>query len=151
MGSREVKIMDAEKLENFDFELVSPEKKLMSEKAWQVTIPGEMGNFGVRAGHSSLVSSIRPGVVEIVSNEGDAPIKIFIAGGFADVTATNCTILAEQATMLSELNQDVIVETISTLESKLAATNDNVEKVRYTRELKLEKAKLTAVTGTLTV
>jgi len=89
--------MDATNVQQFDFELVSPERKLMSEKAWQVTIPGEMGNFGVRAGHSSLVSAIRPGVVEIVENEGDAPTKIFIAGGFADVTAMNCTILAEQA------------------------------------------------------
>ena len=58
--------MDAQKLENFDFELVSPERKLMSKKAWQVTIPGYEGDFGVRAGHASLVSSIRAGVVEIV-------------------------------------------------------------------------------------
>ena len=143
--------MDAVNTENFDFELVSPERKLMSETAWQVTIPGEMGNFGVRAGHSSLVSAIRPGVVEIVTNEGDEPTKIFIAGGFADVTATNCTILAEQATMLSEMNQDDIEKSINDLEGKLAATNDNVEQVRYTRELTLEKAKLTAVSGSLVI
>jgi len=143
--------MDAQKLENFDFELVSPERKLMSETAWQVTIPGYEGDFGVRAGHSSLVSSIRPGVVEIVANQGDAPTKIFIAGGFADVTATNCTILAEQAIKIDELNQEEIETAISDLEDKLAATNDNVEQVRYTRELTLEKAKLTAVTGSLSV
>ncbi len=84
---------------NFDFELVSPEKKLLSEKAWQVTIPGEEGTFGVRAGHSSLVSYIRPGVVEVIFNQGDEPKKIKVQGGFADVTATNCTILAEEAEM----------------------------------------------------
>ena len=143
--------MDATNVQQFDFELVSPERKLMSEKAWQVTIPGEMGNFGVRAGHSSLVSAIRPGVVEIVENEGDAPTKIFIAGGFADVTAMNCTILAEQAIKLDEMSQETIEKSINDLEGKLAATNDNVEQVRFTRELALEKAKLTAVTGTLVV
>ncbi|MEM7617869.1 MAG: ATP synthase F1 subunit epsilon [Pseudomonadota bacterium] len=143
--------MSEQNTQQFDFELVSPERKLMSEKAWQVTVPGEMGDFGVRAGHSSLVSSIRPGVVEIVANEGDEATKIFIAGGFADVTATNCTILAEQALKLEELNQEEIEKNISDLEGKLSATNDNVEQVRFTRELTLEKAKLTAVTGTLTV
>ena len=113
--------MDATNVQQFDFELVSPERKLMSEKAWQVTIPGEMGNFGVRAGHSSLVSAIRPGVVEIVENEGDAPTKIFIAGGFADVTAMNCTILAEQAIKLDEMSQETIEKSINDLEGKLAA------------------------------
>ncbi len=141
--------MDAEKLNNFDFELVSPERKLMSEKAWQVTIPGEEGNFGVRAGHSSIVSSIRPGVVEIVTEAGAEPTKIFIAGGFADVTASNCTVLAEEATMLGDLNQDDIEQEVADLEGKLSATNDKVEVIRYTKQLALAKAKLTAVTGVL--
>jgi F-type H+-transporting ATPase subunit epsilon len=136
-------------MNNFDFELVSPERKLMSEKAWQVTIPGYEGDFGVRAGHASVVSNIRPGVVEIVSNEGDTPTKIFIAGGFADVTATNCTVLAEEATMLSDLDQSEIEKDVSDLESKLSAANDAVETIRYTKQLTLAKAKLTAVSGVL--
>lgn len=141
--------MDAEKLNNFDFELVSPERKLMSEKAWQVTIPGYEGDFGVRAGHSSIVSNIRAGVVEIVTEQGAAPTKIFIAGGFADVTATNCTVLAEEAMMLEDLKQDVIEKEITDLEGKLTSAKDTVEKIRYTKQLALAKAKLTAVTGVL--
>lgn len=139
----------SEQTENFDFELVSPERKLMSEKAWQVTIPGEEGDFGVRAGHSSLVSSIRPGVVEIISNQGDKPVKIFIAGGFADVTASNCTVLAEEALKLEELDQSEIEKEISSLESKLADTKDEIEVSRFTKQLALAKAKLTAITVTL--
>ncbi len=135
--------------ENFDFELVSPERKLMSEKAWQVTIPGQEGNFGVRANHSSVVSSIRPGVVEIISTQGAAPTKIFIAGGFADVTASNCTILAEEAMMLEDLNQDQIEKDIADLEKSLAATKDKVEQIRFTKQLEMANAKLTAVTGTI--
>ena len=135
--------------ENFDFELVSPERKLMSEKAWQVTIPGQEGNFGVRANHSSVVSSIRPGVVEIISTQGAAPTKIFIAGGFADVTASNCTILAEEAMMLEDLNQDQIEKDIADLEKSLAATKDKVEQIRFTKQLEMANAKLIAVTGTI--
>lgn len=129
----------------FDFELVSPEAKLMSEKAWQVTIPGEEGDFGVRAQHSALVSTIRPGVVEIISKQGDAPVRIFIAGGFADVTAMNCTILAEEATMVSDFNADDIKSEIADLEKKLSDAKDNIEIARYTKQLSLSKAKLNAI------
>lgn len=142
---------DVQNMTDFDFELVSPERKLMSEKAWQVTIPGFEGDFGVRAGHSSLVSNIRPGVVEIISKQGDAPTNIFIAGGFADVTATNCTVLAEEATMLSDLNEGEIEAEISDLQEKLSSSSDDVKIIRYTKQLTLAKAKLTAVTGVLTV
>ena len=130
---------------NFDFELVSPERKLMSEKAWQVTIPGKEGDFGVRAGHSSLVSFIRPGVVEIITSEGDKPTKIFIAGGFADVTASNCTVLAEEAMKVEDLDKGAIEKEISDLSSKLEKAADEIETARYTKQLSLAKAKLSAV------
>jgi F-type H+-transporting ATPase subunit epsilon len=133
--------------DNFDFELVSPERKLMSEKAWQVTIPGLEGDFGVRANHSSVVSSIRAGVVEIISNEGDAPTKIFIAGGFADVTATNCTILAEEATMVDDLDQSAVEKEISDAQALLSSAQDDIERGRATKQLALAQAKLTAATG----
>ena len=136
-------------MQNFDFELVSPEKKLMSEKAWQVTIPGYEGDFGVRAGHSSVVSNIRAGVVEIISEQGSEPTKVFIAGGFADVTATNCTVLAEEAMMLADLDQSDVEKEVSDLESKLSNAQDDIETMRYTKQLALAKAKLTAVTGVL--
>src|SRR5690242_3392329 len=94
----------AEAQQTFNFELVSPEKILVSEPAWQVVVPGEEGYFGVRAGHMSLIAAIRPGVVEVWANEASAPQKIFIAGGFADVTANNCSILAEQAVNVNEID-----------------------------------------------
>lgn len=135
--------------DNFDFELVSPERKLMSEKAWQVTIPGEEGDFGVLANHSALVSSIRAGVIEIISEQGAEPTKVFIAGGFADVTASNCTVLAEEAIMLSDLNKEEIEKEISGLSSKLENASDDIETARYTKQLAIANAKLTAITGVL--
>ena len=131
----------------FDFELVSPEKKLMSEKAWQVTIPGYEGDFGVRANHSALVASIRPGVVQVVSKEGDKPTNIFIAGGFADVTAGNCTVLAEEAVMVSDLNKSDLEAENEVLNMKLSEAKDDVEKARYENQLALNKAKMNAVSS----
>lgn len=132
---------------NFDFELVSPEKKLMSEKAWQVTIPGYEGDFGVRANHSALVASIRPGVVQVLSKEGDAPTKIFIAGGFADVTADNCTILAEEAIMITDLKQSDLDAEMSKLERDLANAKDDIERARYKNQMALNKAKMVALSS----
>ena len=71
----------------FHFELVSPAKKLIEEPAFQVVLPGEVGDVGVRKGHASLVVSARPGVVEILREQGGTPERLFIAGGFADITA----------------------------------------------------------------
>lgn len=133
----------------FSFELVSPERKLLSEDAWQVTIPGEEGTFGVRAGHCSLVSSIRPGVVEVVSEEGAEAKKIFIAGGFADVTATNCTVLAEEAVSVDDLNKEEVEQDIRNLGEDLGRAKDDVSKARIEKTIEVTKAKLTAITGTL--
>jgi F-type H+-transporting ATPase subunit epsilon len=126
----------------FNFELVSPERKLLAEPAWQVTIPGEDGTFGVRAGHMSLVASIRTGVVEVVSAPGEAAQKIFITGGFADVTATNCTVLAEEAVNVADLDAAKLEHEISQLKEKLNVASDDVEKARLNRHLVTATAKL---------
>lgn len=129
---------------NFNFELVSPERVLVSEPAWQVTIPGEEGYFGVRAGHMSLMAAIRPGVVEVFAKQGDAPKKIFISGGFADVTGTNCTILAEQAMNVSDLNVAALEQDIANLNDVLKVTSDAAEKSVLQKKLTLATLKLSA-------
>lgn len=129
----------------FNFELVSPEKVLVSEPAWQVVVPGEEGYFGVRAGHMSLIAAVRAGVVEVTAKEGDAPRKIFIAGGFADVTATNCTILAEQAVNVNELDASAIQQELSSLNEELKVAVDAAEKLSLHKRIALATIKLQAV------
>lgn len=136
-------------MNTFNFELVSPDRKLMSEPAWMVTIPGEDGTFGVRAGHMSLVASIRPGVVEVITESGKPAQKIFIAGGFADVTATNCTVLAEEAVNVADLSAEKIEQEIKNLTEDMAAATGDVEKARLSRALMLAKARLAAISGKL--
>ncbi|MBN8521809.1 MAG: ATP synthase F1 subunit epsilon [Alphaproteobacteria bacterium] len=133
-------------MDTFNFELVSPDRKLMSESAFQVTIPGEDGTFGVRAGHMSLVASIRPGVIEVVPEKGAPTQKIFISGGFADVTATNCTVLAEEAIKVADLDMPAIESEIKSLSEDMASGRDPIETARIQRRLDLAKAKLAAAT-----
>ncbi len=128
----------------FNFELVSPDKILVSEPAWQVVIPGEEGYFGVRAGHMSLIAAVRAGVVEITKTEGAAPEKIFIAGGFADVTAKNCTILAEQAVNVKELDAPAIEQDIAKLNDDLKTVDGIAQKTMLHKKLQLATIKLQA-------
>ena len=131
----------------FTFELVSPERKLMSGAAKMVVIPGEEGDFGVLPGHSSLISTIRPGVVEITMADDNETHRIFVAGGFADVTPNNCTVLAEEAVRIDDLNQADLEQTIRNLTEDLTMVKDDLEKARISRKLTLARAKLQGVTG----
>lgn len=131
----------------FSFELVSPERRLISEPARMVTIPGQEGDFGVLAGHMSLVATIRPGVVEVVPANGNEVRRIFIAGGFADVSANNCTILAEEAINVADLNQADLDQTVRNLREDLGLATDEIEKARVRHRLEQALAKLEAVSG----
>lgn len=83
------------------FELVSPEKKLASMQVAMVVVPGSEGDFGVLPGHAPMMSTIRPGIIEIYATEGTAPSARYeIDGGFAEVTPEGLTILAESATAI---------------------------------------------------
>lgn len=135
----------ADAQQTFNFELVSPERILVSEPAWQVVIPGEEGYFGVRAGHMSLIAAIKPGVVEVYKSEGAAPEKIFIAGGFADVTAANCTVLAEQATNVNEIDAAAVQKSINDLNDELKISQDQAEKSFIQNKLQIATLKLQAI------
>src|SRR3546814_3246186 len=86
------------------FELVSPERLLLSEEVDMVEVPGEEGDFGVLTRHAPLISTLRPGVIK-VHDGGSITQKIFVAGGFAEVTPTRCTVLAEEALPVAEIDR----------------------------------------------
>ncbi|MBC7167057.1 ATP synthase F1 subunit epsilon [Phenylobacterium sp.] len=81
--------------EKLNFSLVSPERELFSGAVDQVDAPGSEGDFGVLAGHAPFMATLREGRV-VVRNEGRETVYE-VKGGFADVTASGLTILAEQA------------------------------------------------------
>ncbi len=79
------------------FELVTPEKLIRSEEVYMVTVPGTEGDFGVLEGHAPVMSTIRDGNLAILRTAGGEPELIAIEGGFAEVSATGLTVLAEKA------------------------------------------------------
>lgn len=131
----------------FNFELVSPERRLLSEPAKMAIVPGEEGDFGVLPGHSALVATVRPGVVEVHSADGGDVRRIFIAGGFADVTPMSCTILAEEAISIFDLNLEALEKSLSNLKEDLGLARDDMERARVTKKINLVQAKIAAVTG----
>jgi F-type H+-transporting ATPase subunit epsilon len=82
------------------FDLVSPERRLASFPATEVQIPGSMGDMTAMEGHAATITSLRPGVLRVVSADG---VKSFVVtGGFAEISATGVSVLAEQAVSLDE-------------------------------------------------
>ena len=76
------------------FRLVMPERELLSTEADMVVVPGSEGDFGVLHGHAPLISTVRPGVLEVFQGS-KADQRFLVAGGIAEVTPERCTVLAE--------------------------------------------------------
>lgn len=129
----------------FQFQLVSPEKILVSEPATMVVIPGEAGDFGVLAGHAPVLSSIRPGVVELHDAAG-ATRRIFVAGGFADVSADQCSVLAEEAIDVADLDRAVLEAELKSQNEYLQVEGtDETRKARILAGIDLIKQKIAAL------
>lgn len=89
----------------FNFELVSPERRLASGKVAMVVVPGVEGDFGVLPGHAPMMSTIRPGAIAIYEADSNSLTRrVFIEGGFAEVNDTGLTILAERATPVEDID-----------------------------------------------
>ena len=115
-------------------DLVSPERLLLSEDVTMVTVPGADGYFGVLPGHAPVMSALRPGVIEINGgDEGD--MNIFIRGGFAEVTPTNVSVLAEEAIPFPEFTIDMLDQRIKDAEEELAAAQTDGERQRVSESL----------------
>ncbi|MFQ5620175.1 MAG: ATP synthase F1 subunit epsilon [Rhodospirillales bacterium] len=90
--------------EKIPFELVTPERVVLAEEADMVVVPGGDGDFGVLPGHAPLLSTVRPGTLEV--HEGDrVTMRIFVSGGFAEVADGRCTVLADEAVHASEIDR----------------------------------------------
>lgn len=127
------------------FELVSPEEKLVSEDVRMAVIPGDEGEFGVMAGHCALASSLRPGVVKLFAEEGAKPRRIFITGGFADVNDRVCTVLAEEAVDVKDLNRAALEQDLKNLNEDLGLAAEESDKKRVRQKIRIAQAKLDAI------
>lgn len=113
------------------FELVTPERLLLSEAVEMVVVPGSEGNFGVLPGHSLLISTIRPGTIEVYEGR-NVTRRIFVAGGFAEVTPERCTVLAEEALPPEALDRASIEGELQEVEGNLTSLREQVARAAGT-------------------
>jgi len=124
----------------FSFELVSPEKLVFSGEVDAVVVPGLEGEFTVLRDHAPFLTTLKPGVIEI--DVGPKKEKLFVRGGFADISPSGFTVLAEQVIPLADLTAATLDADIEAAEAvlKAAVGNDSqriaLEKRDQLRELK---------------
>jgi F-type H+-transporting ATPase subunit epsilon len=123
------------------FDLVSPERLLLSQAVDMVTIPGTEGYMGVMAGHMPLVSTLRAGMINM-QNDG-TETRFFIMGGFAEINASQIIVLAEEALPMSELDLAVLDQRIKDAQDDEIAAKSDEERLKAAQtvdDLKLVRA-----------
>ncbi|NML75827.1 F0F1 ATP synthase subunit epsilon [Rhizobium sp. S-51] len=120
--------------DNFNFELVSPERLLLSEKVSEVVIPATEGEMTVMANHAPTMTTIKPGVVSVKLASGQVT-KYVVFGGFADIVPTGCTLLAESAVALTDLNRETLSKRIEDARAELKATESHEHRTRLEQYL----------------
>ena len=131
-----------------EFELVSPEKILKSEPVEMVVVPGTEGDVGVLPGHSLLIAAIRPGVIDIHEG-GQVRESIFVAGGFAEVSPERCTVLAEEAVPVADIDRAQAEKRLEDAKQALtkAGEAEDGDTAAAEKELKTAEAMLAAVSA----
>jgi F-type H+-transporting ATPase subunit epsilon len=97
--------------DTMQFDLVSPERRLASVKAREIRLPGADGEMTVMPGHAPVITTLRPGVLKVAGETGDS--EFAVTGGFAEVTADACTVLAERSVAVSEMTQAIYNEMLA--------------------------------------
>ncbi len=120
----------------FKFELVSPERLLVSADVEQVLVPGSEGDMTILARHAPILTTLRPGLLDIGLPSGEHQ-RYFIRGGFAEVGPAGLTVLAETAIDLVELDAGQIAQAVKDAEEDVADASEDA--VRDRAKMKLDQ------------
>jgi F-type H+-transporting ATPase subunit epsilon len=107
------------------FELVSPEKLVFSGDVDQVDVPGSEGYFGVLENHAPMVTTLRPGILTV--HVGGGRQDIVVLGGFAEVSASGLTVLADVAESAADMDREVLATRIGDIEKRIEKTEAGSE------------------------
>jgi F-type H+-transporting ATPase subunit epsilon len=122
-----------------EFELVSPEKLLVSQPVTMVVVPGAEGALGVLPGHAPMIVTVKPGVIDIYGSDMTTVTqRIFVAGGFCEITAGRVTVLAEEAADLEAVRR----QDKAALEKQIADLAEDLEDAKTEVERHAVEAKL---------
>ncbi|TKB17055.1 MAG: F0F1 ATP synthase subunit epsilon [Mesorhizobium sp.] len=130
--------------EAFKFELVSPERLLVSEQVEFVVIPGVDGEMTVLAQHAPVMTMIKPGVVTVKTAAGKEE-RYVVFGGFADILPSGCTLLAESATHVNDIDRADIARRIQEAREDAADAKDDEARAKAEQFL----SQLTTLEGAL--
>jgi len=120
--------------EKIHFDLVSPERMLLSQDVDMVTLPGTEGYMGVLAGHAPVITGLRPGVIEVKG--GETPdLKLFVRGGFAEIDAKKVVVLAEEAIPMADFDIAALDQRIQDTEEDLVAAKTDAERSQVSEQL----------------
>ena len=118
------------------FALVSPEREVFQGEVDHVVVPGTEGEFGVSPHHAPVMSVVKPGALRVF-NDG-AERRIFVDGGFADVTPEGLTVLAEDAVDLSEVDAAQLDQQLKDAQEDLRDANDAMRAMAQHKVERLE-------------
>ena len=132
-------------VETTEFELVAPERLLIDKQVQMVVVPGAEGNIGVLPNHAPLLSTLRAGVIQVYERRPLVADRIFVAGGFVEVTPDRCTVLAEHAIPVDQLDGGTIQQEINDLLEDIADAKSDIERTAAERALGVAHAKNNAL------
>lgn len=130
--------------ERLRFELVSPERLLLSQEVEMVVVPGAEGNFGALPRHAPFLTMVRPGVIEVYNNR-QVSERLFVAGGYAEVTPERCTVLAEEAMLVAEIDRARVEAELKDLAEDLEDAKDEAARKAIQAKIAVAEAKLKAL------
>lgn len=120
------------------FRLVMPEREVLATEADMVVVPGSEGDFGVLHGHAPLISTVRPGVLEVLQGN-KVEQRFIVVGGFAEVTPERCTVLADEAVPFDEVSAEQLVERERAAERDVTDAGTDAEKAAAEKALAVAK------------
>lgn len=119
--------------DKLSFALVSPERELFNGDVDHVVVPGSEGEFGVSPNHAPVMSVVKPGALRVI-NDG-VERRIFVNGGFADVTPEGLTVLAEEAVDLADVAPVELEQDLKNAQEDLRDANTDAKKEAAQRAL----------------
>lgn len=131
--------------DTFQFEIVTPEKPMLAQDAELVIIPGAAGDFGVLPGHAPLLSTLRPGTIQVRDKTLKILDQYFVEGGFAEVTPERCTILAEEALPVAKISRDEAEERLKRAHDALMLSKTLGVRTHAERDVRAAEAMVAAV------
>jgi len=129
--------------DRIEFELVSPERLLLSEAVEMVVVPGAEGEIGVLPQHAPTISTLRPGVIRVYE-KGAVTERIFVDSGFAEVTPARCTVLADQAVPVAEIDRAATEDDLKIAREDLIDAKSDEERDTAERRIAVAEAMLAA-------